>query len=249
MTTILYDADPLCYRFAFRNTATYDWGDGVVSNVNDADNACEEIRRHIADVAAELKADLVVLALSDDKANWRKALYPEYKANRGEKPEMIPALREFMQKEWYTFIRPTLEADDVLGILATSGGKIGGRKIIVSIDKDMKTIPGLLYNPNHPKDGVVKIVQSEADYNHMFQTLTGDRVDNYPGCVGVGPKKAEKILEGENGDTLWERVVDAYIEHGLTKKDALLNARLARICRASDYDFKKRRVRLWNPPK
>lgn len=33
---------------------------------------------------------------------------------------------------------------------------------------------------------------------------------------------------------------------GMTKEDALLNARMARILRAEDYDFKKKEVKLWN---
>lgn len=251
MTTLLIDADPLCYRFAFRNAESHDWGDGVTSAVNDVDVAKAEIAKYIEELYYKLRADHIVLALSDDKANWRKTIYPEYKANRGEKPAMIPALREYMFNAWRTFIRPTLEADDVLGILATSNGAIPGEKIIVSIDKDLKTVPGKLYNPNHPDDGVVDITEFEADLYHMMQTLTGDRVDNYPGCPGIGPVKAEKILTDADGDggTPWERVVAAYKSHGATKKDALLNARLARICRASEYDFKKRRVKLWNPPK
>jgi DNA polymerase-1 len=43
-------------------------------------------------------------------------------------------------------------------------------------------------------------------------------------------------------------VVAAFESKGLTEEDALVQARVARICRASDYDFKTKEVKLWNPP-
>ena len=82
-----------------------------------------------------------------------------------------------------------LEADDMLGIKATRDKGC----IIVSEDKDLKTIPAKVFNPakdTEPHD----ISEQEADYNFMFQTLTGDKTDNYSGCPSVGPKTAEKIL-------------------------------------------------------
>ena len=48
---------------------------------------------------------------------------------------------------------------------------------------------------------------------------------------------------------LWAVVLAAYEKAGLTEADALAQARVARILRASDYDFKQKKVKLWNPPK
>jgi DNA polymerase-1 len=42
-------------------------------------------------------------------------------------------------------------------------------------------------------------------------------------------------------------VVALYARYGLTEDDALVQARVARICRASDYDFKDRKVIHWTP--
>ena len=85
-------------------------------------------------------------------------------------------------------------------------------------------------------------------YWHMMQTLTGDSTDGYSGCPGCGPKTAEKILAPLVPDDYWKAVVKAYSAAGLSEDEALVQARVARICWASDYDFKKKKVKLWNPP-
>ena len=82
----------------------------------------------------------------------------------------------------------------------------------------------------------------------MHQTLTGDVSDNYKGCPTVGAKTASKILDGlKTKEEMWKAVVAQYEKQNLSAKDALLQARLARICRASDYNFKRQRPILWKP--
>ena len=82
----------------------------------------------------------------------------------------------------------------------------------------------------------------------MHQTLTGDISDNYKGLKGVGEKTATKILHGlKTKKEMWEAVVAQYKKQNLSEKDALLQARVARICRASDYNFKRQRPILWRP--
>lgn len=82
----------------------------------------------------------------------------------------------------------------------------------------------------------------------MYQTLVGDTVDGYSGCKGIGDKTARKIL-GEVGEhslsEMWQAVINTYKSKGYTEDDALLNARMARILRAEDYDFKNKEVKLW----
>ena len=45
---------------------------------------------------------------------------------------------------------------------------------------------------------------------------------------------------------MWKLVKNSYEKMGYTEEDALRNARMARILRAEDYDFKKKEVKLWN---
>jgi DNA polymerase-1 len=148
------------------------------------------------------------------------------------------------------FQRPSLEGDDVLGILATHPALVKGDRIVVSIDKDMNTIPGLHLNYGHARGSEdweqhIRVVTEEmADRYHLYQTLTGDSTDGYPGCPGIGPVKAERILAES---PTWSAVVKAYKDAGLGQAVALQNARVARICRHTDYDFKKKEVVLWHP--
>lgn len=249
MRTLLLDADIPAYKFSSAVEAKYDWGDGVVSNNADLSHAQEAFKDYLEYLVDSLRADRVIVCLSDDEVNWRKGVLPSYKEQRtGERPSLLYPMKEWMLETYESFRRYALEADDVCGILSTHGHLIKGEKIIVSEDKDMASIPGLLYNPDHPKRGVIEIGQVDADYYHMLQTLTGDVVDNYTGCPGIGPVAAMEAL-GPLSDPrhMWEAVVEVYEDEGLTEADALQQARVARICRASDYDFKKKEVVLWKP--
>ena len=128
-----------------------------------------------------------------------------------------------------------------MGILATKPENVG-KCIIVSDDKDMKTIPSKLYRPT--SDEKLTVSQQEADRNFLMQTLTGDATDSYFGIKGIGPKKAEAILGPRPH---WGAVEQAYIKAGMTREDAITQARLARILRWEDWDEKKETVKLWTP--
>ncbi len=253
MRTLLIDGDIDAYKIAARNQTTTDWGDGVTGVVTDSLEAKAQIDITYKRLKKMLGATRLIIGLSDS-TNFRKEILPTYKCNRKAviKPALLAELKQYLTENYEVFKRPTLEADDVLGILATMGdekGLIDGERIIVSEDKDLKSIPGLLFNPRHPERGTVEISVEEADLNHLRQTLTGDPTDGYGGCPGIGAAKVDKVLTKTTEDqTLWELVVAAYVKKGLTEADALVQARVARILRASDYDFLNKRPILWTPP-
>ena len=188
-----------------------------------------------------------IIALSD-KDNFRKSILPSYKANRKNKPKPMQYnfLREWVEQEYKTMCRPGLEGDDVLGILATSPTIISNpNKIIISLDKDMKTLPPKYYDSFN--DERKRITEQEANYNHMLQTLIGDTADNYKGLPGVGKVGAEKIINQDMSYIdMWQAVVEAYKSKGYTEKDALIQARVSRILRHCDYDYKYKKPILWN---
>ena len=117
------------------------------------------------------------------------------------------------------------------------------------MDKDLKTIPGLICDMREPIT-IQEITEEEADYNHMYQTLVGDTADGYPGCPGIGPVSATKLLADvpKTYEAMWPVVVGAYEKKGLSEEVDLVQAQIARICRRDDYDFKRKEVILWNPP-
>ena len=242
-TTLLIDGDVLAYNAANGEQRVTDWGEGVTScamgsledGIRDVLAACERYTE-------KLHADRFVICLTHP-TQFRKALLPTYKANRGEKPLLVDPIRDYLVEHHGAVRRPQLEGDDVMGIYATHASLIPGNKIIVSIDKDMRQIPGTLFMPH--KDEFSKISPEEADYFHLLQTLTGDPTDNYKGCPGIGPVKGRAIL-AQDGDP-WDLIVAAYEAKGLTEADALVQARVARILRNTDFNFKTKEPILWTP--
>lgn len=251
MRTVLVDADVLVYQASNSVQRTIEWEPGMFTVHGDLEHAKEIIDGKLATICEKLDASKLVLALSDYDAPWRKVIMPTIKANRSSvaKPILLHPLRAYLHERYDTYQRPTLEGDDVLGILGTHPTALPGQKIIVTVDKDLKGVPGFHAHMNELDEEIREISEAEADYFHLFQTLTGDTTDNYPGCPGVGPVKAEKILAGLTGADAWEAIVAAYRKAGLGEEVALVNARVARICRFRDWDFDTKSVILWTPPR
>jgi len=124
-----------------------------------------------------------------------------------------------------------------MGIYAT---KFPGN-CIVSPDKDMRQIPGKLYN----FDEVFTVSKEEGAKWHLIQSLAGDQTDGYSGVPGIGVKRATTLFE-EHGYS-WKTVIKAFEDKDLSEYDAITNARLARILTADDYDFTKKEPILWSP--
>jgi DNA polymerase-1 len=249
---LLVDADVLIYQCASAAEVATEWEPGYWTWHCEFDKVVDAVDANIEELLDTLNAQEVKLCLTDSEENFRKRVLPTYKGNRAnvKKPLVLKPIRQWLIDERGAYLRPNLEGDDVMGILAT-WSKLKGEKIIVSIDKDMKTVPGLYYRD--ADTGIVEIPEHEADYWHLYQTLIGDQTDGYKGCPGVGPKAAEKIL-GYPGDQLalgmqiqWSAVVKAYEKKGLGEDEALTQARVARILRATDYDFQNRSPILWSP--
>ena len=189
-----------------------------------------------------LEGDDLAIILSGSK-NFRYTLDPTYKSNRkSRKPLAYNSLTKWLYDRYQgkVFLQDTLEADDYLGILATTPGAVD--RIIVSDDKDLKTIPGRLY-----RMGVLSSIdEDQADRYWWSQVLTGDPTDGYKGCPGVGPVKAEAILSKPG--SRWENVKQTFLKSGLSEDDAILQSRLARILHYDDWDAENKTVKLWSPP-
>ncbi len=279
MTTLLIDADVVCYEVAMSAEVAVNWADIGEPDLWTVHARQEEtevrFRSAIRALQEKLDCDEAILCLTDG-ANWRLGVYPPYKSNRSGKrrPMLLPVLRELALAEFRTYLRAGLEGDDCLGILGTHPKLVPGEKIIATKDKDLKTIPGRHYNWGKPDLGVFTVTEEEADRWHLAQTLAGDATDGYPGCPGIGMDRAmEALTEGvawesyehvfksgprkDTAETRWRKieatspwhtVVSHYEKQGLTEEVALTQARVARILRASDFDFKGKEPILWTPP-
>ena len=240
----LIDGDVVLYEVTASCEQAWDWGDDMWTLHSDFREARQKFDCWVADLANVLDVEDTVIALSD-RENWRKEVLPTYKANRKgkRKPLTYPALRKYVESTYKTVCMPKLEADDVLGIYATDPD-VSSEDIVVTIDKDLRTVPGLHYNPNHTEEGVTEVTLKQADFNHLMQAIAGDPVDGYSGCPGIGPVRASRMLKEE---ATWSKVVEAYASKNLSADDALLQARVARILRHGEYDLVTKTVNYWTP--
>ena len=216
----IIDADILVYRFGF------------ATNKDSEDMAIRTI--------AHFLEDLVMLDLPHcqrwslhltGKGNFRDeiAVTAPYKGNRkdAEKPKHYKLIRDYLVYSWDAVIWQGMEADDAIAIEAT---ELAGEGVIVSLDKDLDQVVGWHYN--FVKDNLYYIDQETADFNFYKQFLTGDTVDNIKGVYGIGPKKAEKLLEGKTPTEMWEVIV----EH-LGYDRAMENGRLLYMLRSVNDTF------------
>jgi 5'-3' exonuclease len=213
-----------------------------------------KIKKMVDSFIHDLKSDDIRMVLTDrTETNFRKDISPTYKENRKdlEKPLFLTEAQDWVTDEYDAITIPKLEADDVIGLMMTTDSKkMSKDKIIISIDKDFKSIPGAnIYNFRKNEFMAKNIEPIEADRFWMAQTLIGDPVDGYYGAPGIGKVKAEKALaDCKTLEEMWVEVVYLFKTKDMTEEDALVNARMARILRNGDYNYKKGKVKLWQPP-
>ena len=255
MRLAICDSDSLIYEACLRNQHADEWDPGQFTYAASLPDALADFTSSIDDIKKAVGTDqvIVVLSESDRAANFRRGVLPSYKENRSKnnqpRPLLFDALRQAVTEQYGAILKPTIEADDTVGILATTTTLASlppvEDRVIVAIDKDLDTVPGLHYNWRKPDVGIYNVTPEEAHREFMYQTLIGDSTDNYKGLPGCGPKTAAKILDNEG--TTWDVIVAAYEKKGLTEEDALVQARCARILQACDWDADNQSVILWTP--
>jgi hypothetical protein len=170
------------------------------------------------------------------KNNFRNniAVTAVYKGNRtAPKPEHLPALRQHMVKEWGAVVVEGQEADDAIAIEASV---LKEECIVASVDKDLDQIAGWHYN--FVKKQGYHVTPEQGMYSFYKQILTGDAADNIIGLQGIGPVKADKLLnELITEEELYAACVAAYDGD---EERVLENARLLWLRRSEGQQ--------WQPP-
>lgn len=206
MTTALIDGDILVYRTAFSCEDKTEM------------EALVQLDTYIEEILFNSGAGEYKIFLSDSEGNFRKKLWPSYKANRKQpKPKHYEALRNHLIKVELSEVAWGQEADDALGIAQDE------TTIICSIDKDLLMVEGWHYN--FVRDEHFEVTKEEGLRNFYRQLLTGDTVDNVPGIFGIGPKKADDLLancffEDEYNEVVLKAYKD-YFPH--CSKEAVIN--------------------------
>lgn len=142
---------------------------------------------------------------------FRHEMFKEYKANREEMPEdlrkSIPYIRKIIEAFNIPIIeKEGFEADDVIGTLAQKAKSAGFNTYMMTPDKDYAQLVDekvSMYKPGRQGDTAEIWGTEEVKKNFGIENtqqvieilgLTGDSADNIPGCPGIGPKTAEKLI-------------------------------------------------------
>lgn len=141
---------------------------------------------------------------------FRHEMYPEYKANREAMPEdmrqAIPLIKQIIEALRIPVVEVAgYEADDIIGTLAHKAANQGFTVFMMTPDKDYAQLvrDGVsVYKPGRSGGDVeiwdaAKVKEKFAvtpDHIIDLLGLMGDTSDNIPGCPGVGPKGAEKLI-------------------------------------------------------
>ena len=235
---LLIDADYIVYKCCAACETEIDYGEDVIFVTSNFSDAYKAVKREIDNINMQFGGFGAPILFFSDSVNFRKKISPDYKGHRNrKKPCGYKRVIRNLHLEFEVITMPQLEADDSMGIFAT---KFPGNTI-VSPDKDMRQIPGKLFN----LEDVTTITPEEGARWHLIQTLAGDQTDGYSGVPGIGVKRAATLFDKEGYS--WATVVKAFEDKGLTEEDALLNARLARILTDQDYDSQTKTPILWTP--
>ncbi len=165
------------------------------------------------ELVRQLKPDYVAVAWDKAKTNIRRrrAIYPEYKANRHPAPpdfyQQIPILRQLLEALGWPFYEvDDYEADDIIGTLSKQANRAGIHTVIASSDLDMLQLIDDDTGVYALKKGLssidrfdVKAFQAKygirVDQFLDLKSLKGDSSDNIPGVPGVGEKTAVALLQ------------------------------------------------------
>ena len=246
MKKIMFDAEFYGYRHCMAAVEDQDWGNGDWVQVFRHEEALNNLRAQVVELQRKYPGHKVIFCRGWGP-NFRKMIYSLYKANRrdrrppggysaflGKMNTMAMHLGCEVWKLW------GIEGDDIIGLFTNP------EDIIVSGDKDMRTVAGLHLMPDGEIDTVTK---AQADRQLYEQILIGDPADGYKGCPKVGQVAARKLLASCHTETeMWRKVLEAYLKAGLTEEYAVQMARCARILRKGEYDVNNQLAVLWEPP-
>ena len=204
---------------------------------------------------ADYKPDKLIVAFDMRGHNFRKDIYPEYKANRHGMPDdlaaQMPILHDLLKALRVAVVeRAGVEADDIIGTISSA---FDGDSLIVSGDRDMLQLVSDKVTVLLTKKGVTEVERVTPDVLKSsygltprqvieYKALRGDTSDNIPGVRGVGEKTAMGLLEKYGDiDSLYANVDqekgalrDKLVEG---KEMAYVSRQLATIVTTADVEY------------
>lgn len=175
----------------------------------------------------------IAVAFDPSGPTFRHEAYEHYKAQRQETPEdikkAVPIIKDIIDA--YNIKRievPYYEADDVIGTIAKKAEKENIKVYMMTPDKDYGQLTSdkvFMYKPKYAGNGFDILDDKGVMEKYNLKSpllmidllgLMGDSSDNIPGCPGVGPKTAEKLIN-EYG------TIENILEHTSELKGSIKN--------------------------
>lgn len=196
---LLVDADSMIFASCYRKKENPD-DNPFYENLSDAIHKFDETYQKIVNDIEELYVVDSVLTFNGSKGNFRKHLTKKYKANRisQPKPPLLSQMHKYCTDTYESINGSGVETDDLVATYWYKIARDSGRDnvMIVSIDKDYKQFPALIYNYGYKHRCVYDISEEEARYNFYEQMIAGDTADNVNYFKGKGVSFSKKYYEG-----------------------------------------------------
>lgn len=206
---VLVDADSLVWSSCYRQKESPE--DDGYHNLEDAKAKFDEVFTSIINRIEEDYIIDKVITFNGAIGNFRKQISKKYKANRvdAQRPPILNEMHDYVKEAYDSIVGRGVETDDMVATYWTTLSNTFGREevIIVSIDKDYKQLPCIIYDYHYKKQCYYNITEAEARYNFYEQMITGDAADNVNYCKGYGPAYCRKAFKGLVSNYSYLRVV------------------------------------------
>jgi len=206
---VLVDADSLVWSSCYRQKEHPD--DDGLNTLEEAKSKFDEVYMQIINRIEETYEIDRVITFSNSIGNFRKEISNTYKANRVKRdiPEILSELHNYVTFAYDGKQGKGVETDDLVARYWKALTEVEGRDnvIIVSIDKDYKQLPCLIYNYHSKHQCYYKISEEEARRNFYTQMIVGDNADNVNFCKGYGESYCKKAFKDCVSDYSHIRVV------------------------------------------
>ncbi len=260
----LLDAYALIYRsyFAFIKNPRFNSKGMNTSAMYGFVNTLEQLLN-------EQKPSHIAVVFDLNVPTFRHEMFEAYKANREVMPEdlqkSIPYIRRIIEAYNIPILEKAgFEADDVIGTLAKKAETMGYITYMMTPDKDYAQLVSeniFMYKPSRggeaPEIWGIPQVKENFEIDHPFQVidilgLMGDTADNIPGCPGVGPKTAMKLVSTYKSiDGIYENINEQkgklkenLVEH---EQQVRMSRKLAEIILDVPVDFDESKLIMEDP--
>ncbi len=194
---LLVDADSLIFASCYRKRE-FPTDEKFYTDIDDSKAKFDQQFMSIVNKLEDMYSVDKVITFSGSKGNFRKLITSDYKANRKavDLPPLLNEMHDYVKDQYDSVWGYGIETDDIVArYWFELSNEIGRDNVmIISLDKDYRQFPALIYNYHYKHQKILDISEEEAMYNFYEQFIIGDSADNVQYFKGKGKKFAEKYL-------------------------------------------------------